>query len=117
MDEREIFAVGGASESDADRLEEAAHALSVNAGISLEEVAGAIQRVMQYLRNGIESAAENLKRIFHEIEEVADTICIEPRARRRKRGRTRRKAIEQRFRAEIRRAEGDRIYRRIYKPP
>ncbi len=25
--------------------------------------------------------------------------------------------IEQRYRAEIRRAEGERIYRRIYKPP
>ena len=117
MDEREIFIIGGASESDADRLEEASRILAVNAGISLEEAVSAIQRVMQYLRNGIETAAESLKRIFHEIEEVADTIYIEPCARRRKREQTRRKAIEQRFRAEIRRAEGERIYRRIYKPP
>lgn len=117
MDEREIFAIGGASASDAERLEEASRTLAVNTGISLEEAAGAIQRIVQYLRDGIETAAESLKRIFHEIEEVADAIYIEPRARRRKRERTRRKAMEQRFRVEIRRAEGERIYRRIYKPP
>lgn len=51
------------------------------------------------------------------LEEAAALLEVEPRARRRKKARNRARFIEQRYRAEIRRAEGERIYRRIYKPP
>lgn len=51
------------------------------------------------------------------LEEAAALLEVEPRARRRKKARSRARFIEQRYRAEIRRAEGERIYRRIYKPP
>jgi hypothetical protein len=51
------------------------------------------------------------------LEEAAALLEVEPRAQRRKKARSRARFIEQRYRAEIRRAEGERIYRRIYKPP
>lgn len=117
MDEREIFAIGGASETDAERFNEVARELAEKSTISMDEAVRAIQQVMQKLRDGLEAAAESLEKIFHEIEEEAVGLYIEPRARRRKRERVRARAIEQRYRAEIRRAEGERWYRRIYKPP
>lgn len=117
MGEREIFAIGGLSASDAERLNEAACALAERSGLSIEEAVNAIQQIVQELRKSIETTAASLKRIFHEIEEEAAGPYIEPRARRRKRERVRARAIEQRYRAEIRRAEGERWYKRIYEPP
>lgn len=117
MDEREIFAIGGASESEAERLSEVARVLAKKSGLSFEEAAYAIQRVMQELRDALEITAGFLIDAFHEIVTEAEGPYIEPRARRRKRERVRARAIEQRYRAEIRRAEGERWYRRIYKPP
>lgn len=117
MDEREIFAMGGASAIEAERLSEATRTLAEKTGLSTEEAAGAIKQVMQKLRDALEAAVDCLIDAFHEIEEGADGPYIEPRARRRKRERVRARAIEQRYRAEIRRAEGERWYKRIYKPP
>lgn len=117
MNEREIFAIGGASATDAEHLSEAARTLAEKAGFSLDEAVYAIQQVIQKLREDIEAAVGCLIQMFHEIEEEADVFNIEPRARRRKRDRDRARAIEQRYRTEIRRAESERIYRRIYKPP
>ena len=59
-----------------------------------------------------EAARKYAERTTFTVEEA-----IEPRVRRRKRNRARAKIIEQRYRAEIRRVENTRIYRRIYKPP
>ena len=58
----------------------------------------------------IADAWENIK------ESGVLDAAMEPRVRRRKQERARAKIIEQRYRAEIRRAENTRIYRRIYKP-
>ena len=53
-----------------------------------------------------EEQADRLKYVFQEIEEAAALLEVEPRARRRKKARSRARFIEQRYRAEIRRAEG-----------
>lgn len=117
MDEREIFTAAGASEADAERLSKAARVFAEKSGLSLEEAAGAIRRVMQELRDALEAAADYLIDVFHEVKAETEGPCIEPRARRRNRERVRAQVIEQRYRAEIRRAEGERWCRRIYKPP
>ena len=54
---------------------------------------------------------------LEELEKAISDIETEPRARRRKAERDRARRIEQRYRAEIRRCERERPYRRIYKPP
>ena len=56
-------------------------------------------------------------KILEELEKAISDIETEPRARRRKAERDRARRIEQRYRAEIRRCERERPYRRIYKPP
>ena len=69
----------------------------------------------------IEEIAETLVdlagKILEELEKAISDIETEPRARRRKAERDRARRIEQRYRAEIRRCERERPYRRIYKPP
>lgn len=119
MNEQEYFGnIGEAYEEEqAERLKECATLIAEKAGISLEEAAAAISNVLQVITDGLKEAFGSLKYIFQEIEEAAALLEVEPRARRRKKARSRARFIEQRYRAEIRRAEGERIYRRIYKPP
>ena len=118
MDEKEYFGnIGGVYEEEqADRLKECVTLIAEKAGISLEEAA-AISNVLQVITDGLKEVFGSLKYVFQEIEEAAALLEVEPRARRRKKARSRARFIEQRYRAEIRRAEGERIYRRIYKPP
>lgn len=119
MNEQERFGdIGGAHEEEqAERLKECATLLAEKAGVSLEEAAAAISNVLQVITDGFKEIFGNLKAAFQEIEEVTALLEVEQRARRRKKARSRARFIEQRYRAEIRRAEGERIYRRIYKPP
>lgn len=119
MDEKGHFEnIGGAYEEEqAERLKECVALITEKAGISLEEAAAAISNVLQVITDGLKEVFGSLKYIFQEIEETAALLEVEPRARRRKKARSRARFIEQRYRAEIRRAEGERIYRRIYKPP
>lgn len=104
MNEQEYFGnIGGAYEEEqAERLKECVTLIS---------------NFLQVITDGLKEAFRSLTVIFQEIEEAAALLEVEPRARRRKKARNRARFIEQRYRAEIRRAEGERIYRRIYKPP
>ena len=119
MDEKEYFGnIGGVYEEEqADRLKECVTLIAEKAGISLEEAAAAISNVLQVITDGLKEVFGGPKYVLQEIEEAAALLEVEPRARRRKKARSRARFIEQRYRAEIRRAEGERIYRRIYKPP
>lgn len=119
MNEQEYFGnIGGAYEAEqAERLKECVALIAEKAGISLEEAAAAISNFLQAITDSIAETFGNLKAVFQEIEEAAALLEVEPRARRRRKARSRARFIEQRYRAEIRRAEGERIYRRIYKPP
>lgn len=119
MNEQEHFGnIGGVYEEEqAERLKECVALIAEKAGISLEEAAAAVSNVLQVITDGIKETFGSLKAIFQEIEEAAALLEVEPHAQRRKKARGRARYIEQRYRAEIRRAEGERIYRRIYKPP
>jgi len=57
---------------------------------------------------------EELQKILEAYSAVTDSVP--PRAKRRRSNRERAQLIEQKYRAEIRRCEQQRIYRRIYKP-
>ena len=119
MNEQEYFGnIDGAYEEEqAERLKECAALFAEKTGFSIEEAAAAISNVLQVITDGLEEAFGSLKYIFQEIEEAAALLEVEPRARRREKARSRARFIEQRYRAEIRRIERKRIYRRIYKPP
>ncbi len=113
-------------------LQEIAAAFYERSGITEEELTAFIVEVERRLREKIQaviSAAiaaveeaipalvDILTEITRAIEEELAVLDIEPRARRRKRDRERARRIEQEYRAEIRRCERQRFYRRIYKPP
>lgn len=117
MDKHSAFIAAAFSTEEAARLQEAARILAERTALSLEEAAGKILQALQALRDGIQSAFDKLTATFEEIAEELEVLNIEPRARRRKHDRDRARTIEQRYRAEIRRAESERIYRRVYKPP
>ena len=119
MNEQEYFGnIGGAYEEErAERLKECAALIAEKAGVSLEEAAAAISNFLQVITDRLKETFGSLKAAFQEIEEAAALLEVEPRAQRRKKARSRARFIEQIYRAEIRRAEGERIYRRIYKPP
>lgn len=119
MNEQEYFGdIDGAYEEEqAERLKECAALIAEKAGVSLEEAAAAISKFVQVITDGLKEAFGSLTVIFQEIEEAAALLEVEPRAQRRKKARSRARFIEQRYRAEIRRCERERPYRRIYKPP
>lgn len=118
MDERDLFELqGGRAGDEAGKLAEESAALAERTGVSLEEAAAAISRAIQALWDYVSSAFDSLTTAINELGEEQAAPGIEPRARRRKEARSRARFIEQRYRAEIRRAEGERWYRRIYKPP
>lgn len=98
---------------DAERFKKAAREMSERTTLAMEEALAEIMNTLEALRGGIESACEALREFAEELE----LLDVEPRARRRKRARTRARYIEQHYRAEIRRCERSRLYRRIYKPP
>lgn len=85
--------------------------------LAMEEALAEILNTLEALRGGIESACEAAITSLQEFAEELELLDVEPRARRRKRARTRARYIEQHYRAEIRRCERSRLYRRIYKPP
>lgn len=86
-----------------------------------ERVTCAIQEIVEEIAYLIQKSTETLVdvagKILEELEKAISDIETEPRARRRKAERDRARRIEQRYRAEIRRCERERPYRRIYKPP
>lgn len=91
------------------------------AGIKTEKLAETLRQAAEVfaMAFGVVAEAFNiLSDTWEQIEEsgVLD-IVEEPRARRKKQNRARARVIEQKYRAEIRRVENERIYRRIYKPP
>lgn len=117
MEERDMFEPSGGCVNEAEKLAEASKILAEKTGISLERAAAAIKEFVQALRDEIEKAFGYVEILFGKIEEAAEILEVEPRHQRRTQARTRAKHIEQRYRAEIRRVENTRIYRRIYKPP
>ena len=79
-----------------------------------EEIAEEIAYLIQKTAETVVNVAG---RILEELEKMISDTETEPRARRRKVERDRARDIEQRYRAEIRRCEREKPYRRIYKPP
>lgn len=100
----------------AELLKEAIREIAEKAGISLEEAADYISKMAQGIQERIVHAADWLAQALKALEE-SGIFDIEPRPRRRKRERSRARLIEQLYRAEIRRAERERPFRRVYKPP
>lgn len=96
-------------------LHEIAKALALKTGISLEEafymLSNALQKFQEW-ENKVKATFDKLKALAQEIEESFE---IDPSARRKNRERAR--IMEEKYRAEIRRCERERPYRRIYKPP
>lgn len=78
--------------------------------IAIEEAVAAFSKILLAVGPPDLEALDDLR---EELEEIGR----ESRARRRKMERSRARAIEQRYRAEIHRVERERFYRRIYKPP
>ena len=106
----ERLALCGWTETSVEEIEKAVRAWAERVQCTVEEMIGAIERI---LSAGRTPDLESMDDLRAELEE-ADK---EPRARRRKLERDRARVIEQRYRAEIHRFERERFYRRIYKPP
>lgn len=91
------------------------------AGIKTEKLAETLWRAAEVVAGVFEVLAEAFNILADAWEKIKESgvleITPESRARRRAQERARAKIIEQRYRAEIRRVENTRIYRRIYKPP
>ena len=81
----------------------------------LKEIVEALEKAFDDIGIMARAAINALSGTVEEITEII--ISEESRARRRKLGRDRAQAIEQRYRAEIHRFERERFYRRIFKPP
>lgn len=79
-----------------------------------EEIA---EEIAYLIQKTAETVVDVAGRILEELEKMISDTETEPRARRRKVERDRARDIEQRYRAEIRRCEREKPYRRIYKPP
>lgn len=114
MDEIEL---AGFTAEQAESIRETARKYAERTTITAEEANEKILGVLKFISGAIRGAFDKLTAVFRELAEELKPIDIEPRARRRKRNRAWAKMIEQRYRAEIRRVENTRIYRRIYKPP
>ena len=81
---------------------------------TIEEIA---EEVAYLVQKTAETVVDVAGRILEELGKAISDSETEPRARRRKVERDRARRIEQRYRAEIRRCEREKPYRRIYKPP
>ena len=108
METKKIVILYGFSREEAEALCKAARIFAERVKIAFEEAAEVLSRLA--------SLFDPFKE-FEELEKELEKIGREPRARRRRMARSRARAIEQRYRAEIRRFERDRFCRRIYKPP
>lgn len=75
------------------------------------------EKIAYLVQETVETVVDVAGRILEELGKMISDTETEPRARRRKVERDRARAIEQRYRAEIRRCEREKPYRRIYKPP
>lgn len=114
MDKIEL---AGFTAEQAESIREAARKYAERTTFTAEEATEKILGALNFISGEIREAFDKLTAVFRELAEELEPIDIEPRVRRRKRNRARAKIIEQQYRAEIRRAENTRIYRRIYKPP
>lgn len=117
MEEPDMFEPSGGCVDEAEKLAEASKIFAEKTGISLERAAAVIKEFAQALWDEAEKAFGCVGTLFGEIEEMAKMLEVEPRHQRRTQARVWAKDIEQRYRAEIRRVERERIYRRTYKPP
>lgn len=109
MDTETIIFRYGFTEEEAEAIQKAARIWAERVKHHIEEV---IEAVLHILSAG-SSEFEKLEDLRKELEEIGR----ESRVRRRKMERSRARAIEQRYRAEIHRVERERFCRRIYKPP
>lgn len=109
MDTETMIFRYGFTEEEAEALQKAARIWAERVKHHIEEV---IEAVLHIVSAG-SSEFEKLDDIRKELEEIGR----EPRARRRKMERSRARAIEQRYWAEIHRFERERFCRRIFKPP
>lgn len=117
MNEQNAFTFGGFAAEEAEKLKEAARILAERTTLSVKEAASKISQAVQFIQDVLQSAVDKPLGQLEEIAEELGPLMTEHTARRRKREQSRAKRIEQRYRAEIKRAENTRIYRRIYKPP
>lgn len=103
------------TEDEAQALYNLARAWAERVACTIEEIA---EKILYLVQKTAETMVDIVGIILEELEKaVSDIETVEPGARRRKAERDRTRAIEQRYRAEIRRCERERPYRRIYKPP
>ena len=109
MDTETMIFRYGFTEEEAEAIREVARIWAERVKHHIEEV---IEEVLHIVSAG-SSEFEKLDDLRKELEEIGR----EPRARRRKMERSRARAIEQRYRAEIHRVERERFCRRIFKPP
>lgn len=114
MDKIEL---AGFTAEQAERLRKAAREYAERTTLTTEEAIEKILDVIRFISDTVREEFDKLTAAFRELAEELGPIDIEPRARRRKQNRARARVIEQRYRAEIKRAENTRIYRRVYKPP
>ena len=112
MDKIEL---AGFTAEQTESIREAARKYAERTTFTVEEATEKILDALNFISGAIRETFDKLTAVFRELAEELEPIDIEPR--RRKRNRARAKIIEQRYRAEIRRVENTRIYRRIYKPP
>ena len=110
MNQEKVLIFGGFTEEEAKAIKEAARIWAERVRIAIEEAVAAFSKILLAVGPPDLEALDDLRK---ELEEIGR----EGRARRRKMERSRARAIEQRYRAEIHRVERERFYRRIYKPP
>ena len=110
MDTETIIFRYGFTEEEAEAIQKAARIWAERVRIAIEEAVAAFSNILLQIGPPDLEALDDLRK---ELEEIGR----ESRVRRRKMERSRARAIEQRYRAEIHRVERERFYRRIYKPP
>ena len=102
------------TEDETQALYNLARAWAERVTCTIEEIA---EKIAYLVQKTAETLVDIAGTILEELEKAISDIETEPRVRRRKAERDRARRIEQRYRAEIRRCERERPYRRIYKPP
>lgn len=110
MNQEKVLIFGRFTEEEAKAIKEAARIWAERVRIAIEEAVAAFSNILLQIGPPDLEALDDL---WKELEEIGR----ESRVRRRKMERSRARAIEQRYRAEIHRVERERFYRRIYKPP
>lgn len=102
-----------------ERFEEAITAAGIKVNWdALNELVEALEKAFADIEIMAQEAINLITRRYEELtEQTESAVEVTDNARRRRMARSRARAIEQRYRAEIRRFERDRFCRRIYKPP